>query len=184
MLQPDKLGCFGANPSERPFRPAARWCQSLDRCWATRSRELVVRPRTGSDLNDLEAISTAQGECNALAVYAFKVQRNRRYFVQRTVIVAKVKLVERNPKISAMACRAWLSARGWIADHSFFDTSSSGRLFSCRIRSLSSSGLSLISASMAYNCAMVCSACWAISLWLSLWVSKNLRRAWAQQPAS
>jgi len=55
------------------------------------------------EANDLESIATAQGESNTLAVYAFKVQRNRRYFVQRTVIVAKVKLVERNPKISAMA---------------------------------------------------------------------------------
>jgi hypothetical protein len=61
-------------------------------------------------LNDLEAIATAQGECNTLAVYAFKVQHNRRYCVQRAMIVAKVQLVEWNPKISAMACWAWLSA--------------------------------------------------------------------------
>ena len=98
MLQPDELGCFEANPSERPFRPAARWCQSLDRCGDTRSRALAVRPRAGSDLNHLEAITVARGECNTLAVHAFKVQNNRRYFVQRTVIVAKVKLVERDPK--------------------------------------------------------------------------------------
>jgi hypothetical protein len=40
----------------------------------------------------LEAIAIPQGECNTLAVYAFKMRFIRRIFVQQHAIVAEVQL--------------------------------------------------------------------------------------------
>jgi hypothetical protein len=40
-----------------------------------------------------EAIATAQGECNTLAVYAFELQRICRIFVQNDEIVANEQLL-------------------------------------------------------------------------------------------
>ena len=63
------------------------------RLLATPSSAPGARPRTGSDFGgDLEAIATAHRECNTDAVYAFKLQRNRRIFVRTENFVAKVQL--------------------------------------------------------------------------------------------
>jgi hypothetical protein len=57
----------------------------------------------------LEAIAIAQKECNTLAVYAFKLQRICRIFVQRTEIVVKAQLAAWSIKPTGKARHASLS---------------------------------------------------------------------------
>ena len=55
----------------------------------------------------MEAIATAHRERNTGAIYAFKLQRNRRIFVQSGEFVAKVQLTARSIRSSGKPRHAW-----------------------------------------------------------------------------
>ncbi len=94
------------SPSER--RACATRSSCLQRLLATPSSTPGARPRTGSDFGgDLDAIATAQRECNTGAVYAFKMQRRRRIFVRTKDFVAKMQLTARSIKTRGKPRRAW-----------------------------------------------------------------------------
>lgn len=102
-----------------------RWSrrQSLG---AMTSSAPAARPRTGSDFGgDLEAIAIAHGQCNTLAVYAFKLQRIRRICVQSSEFVAKVQLTAHNIKSCGKARHAWIDGsnvnrRSFVQSRSYF----------------------------------------------------------------